>query len=423
MLLRKVFCIVLSVFILMTPMGVYAFNNTDDTNDYSSSATMDASNFRTAISVSPFTESIFSQGVVFQDGLGNTAGNTAELQALYARHGASEVYARIATDRYNGLADGSDHSLKNGLERARLAKSLGLPFNPEIGCFSHYGDVMDQPAPDFSEYPEITIPGSWETLTLDQMCAVLRQYGALIAREILNTGVTVNVWNIGNEVNFGFAGVAAGHTADAVDAQLKNMSVIGLMILGDLGICWLKDHVWKNQAKLMNAVKEGILSVDSDAKFSTHVSTFFPISNNFSQSFYQTMKDNGFTVDVAGLSFYPSNAGLPVDRLQALKNTVTDIHENLGVPVFLAEYSYPAKWISSGKYNMWNYITPGYPLSEEGQAALLKDLTVWGKTNGVCGIRPWAPELVNADWKDLSFFNLSGNIATARPVLYSKRDF
>ena len=40
------------------------------------------------------------------------------------------------------------------------------------------------------------------------MLPILRSYGALVAREILNTGVKVRIWDLGNEVEYGFAGVA-----------------------------------------------------------------------------------------------------------------------------------------------------------------------------------------------------------------------
>src|SRR5713226_41461 len=145
--------------------------------------------FRISLSVSPFTELLFKRGIVFTDGR-VTARNPEELQRLYVKYGANEVYARIATRRSYRTGFG-DHSVNKGLERARLAKALNLPFNPELGLFNIYGDIRCQPSPDFSDYPEIKVPGAWTSLTLDQMLGVLRLYGAIAAREILATGVKV----------------------------------------------------------------------------------------------------------------------------------------------------------------------------------------------------------------------------------------
>jgi arabinogalactan endo-1,4-beta-galactosidase len=162
--------------------------------------------FRVALSVSPFAEIVLGTGMVYSDGK-ITAKSIEELQRLFVAHGATEVYARIATSRDKTTGFG-DHSLNRGLMRARLAKSLGLPFNPELGLFKFYGDVRCQPSPDFSEYPELKVPGVWTSLTLEQMLPILRSYGALVAKTILDTGVKVNVWDLGNEVDFGVAGVS-----------------------------------------------------------------------------------------------------------------------------------------------------------------------------------------------------------------------
>src|SRR5689334_9288113 len=89
--------------------------------------------FRISLSVSPFTEILLRNGIIFSDGK-MTASTPEELQRMLMKYGANEAYARIATERAYRIGFG-DHSLNKGLERARMAKSLGLPFNPEIGLF------------------------------------------------------------------------------------------------------------------------------------------------------------------------------------------------------------------------------------------------------------------------------------------------
>jgi len=134
--------------------------------------------------------------------------------------GKNEVFVLIATDRYSPKQNITDHSLERALERAKMAAELGLPLNPEIGLFQHYGAVHAQPSPDFSEYPEIKLPGPWETLTVEEMVMALKQYGAIVAKELVLTGVKVNIWEIGNEVDFEIAGVAPKPLPGALTTEL-----------------------------------------------------------------------------------------------------------------------------------------------------------------------------------------------------------
>src|SRR5262249_3323040 len=145
-------------------------------------------------------------GYTFTDGI-TTATDVASLQALYVAHGANEVYARISMEKVPTGSAG-DHSEQTALGRAALARTLGVHFNPELGLWSHYGDVGCEPGPDFSAYPSIQLPGAWNTLTVEQMATALHDYAALVASDIVQTGAVVEPWDIGNEIDFGVAGVA-----------------------------------------------------------------------------------------------------------------------------------------------------------------------------------------------------------------------
>jgi hypothetical protein len=72
-----------------------------------------ARDFRISLSVSPFTELVFRTGVTFTDGQ-SLATNPEELQQLFVKYGANEVYARIATTRAYRTGVG-DHSLNRVL--------------------------------------------------------------------------------------------------------------------------------------------------------------------------------------------------------------------------------------------------------------------------------------------------------------------
>src|SRR5262249_40312138 len=157
----------------------------------------------------------FRVGIAFTDGK-VTAKNVEDLQRMFVTHGANEVYARVATTQKYRTGFG-DHGMDRALERARMAKALNLPFNPELGLFNIYGDVRCHPPPAFRHYPEINLPGEGTSLTLEQMLPALKAYGAAAARQIVGTGVKVRIWDLGNEVEFGTAGVAVQPMPGACD--------------------------------------------------------------------------------------------------------------------------------------------------------------------------------------------------------------
>ena len=130
-----------------------------------------AQDFRVSLSVSPSTEIVLNSGIAFSDGV--VPATTVEgVQRLLVSHGATEVYARIATTQRYRTGFG-DSSMDRGLERAGMV-AVRLPFNPEPGLFNIYGDIRCQPGPDSNDYPPIELPGRWASLTLDQMVAALR---------------------------------------------------------------------------------------------------------------------------------------------------------------------------------------------------------------------------------------------------------
>jgi hypothetical protein len=370
-------------------------------------------------------------GIIFTDG-SLTASTPAELQKLFAAHGANEVFARIATTQHFRTGNG-DHSMDRGLDRARIAAALNLPLNPELGLFNIYGDVRCQPAPDFTDYPEIKLPAPWTSLTLDQILPLLRAYGAAAARQILATQAKVRIWDLGNEVEFGVAGVAvrpmpnacddtAGGPGwykppDAVDPAIGKTSVIALTRMSESKrIEWLQTHLWPHEAKMFAAVAEGIRSVDPHARFSTHVSGMASVLPTFTVAFFKAMRDGGFAADELGVSYYPTSSNSPRDRLQSFKDMATAAGRELNRPVFVTEFGYPAATMH-GIFS-WNDAVSGYPLTPEGQSNFIRDLTAWGATTGaLSGIRPWAPDLAAPGWAPMSFFALNGKLAIARPAL------
>lgn len=388
--------------------------------------------FRIALSVSPFADRVLSEGVRFTDGE-RTAGSVRELQELFTAHGATEVYSRICTARETPPQVDAQ-SLAGGLERARLARDLELAFNPEIGLFESYGDVLRQPALDLSEYPEIHVDGPWESLTVDQMRRALHDYGALVARAVRETGAEVNVWDIGNEVDLGVAGVAPmpipGPEADRyrppdrIDPEIGKFGVRDLLTLPEADrIEWLQEHIWPHEARLLAAFAEGVASEESDARFSTHISGVSGRAPRFAVAFWESMREGGYVPDEVGYSLYPS---VPEASLETFMETVRRVHEIVDRPAFVAEFSYAAADMEGDHlFAHWDSADGDYEISEEGQARILEDLVAWGVDEGyLAGVRPWAPDFAWGLWAPMSFFRQTGpegRTGEARPVIDAMR--
>ena len=366
--------------------------------------------FRVSLSVGEATEVLLRLGYVYSDGSGE-ARSLEDLQRLLIRHGSTEMWARINTRRAH--RKNSIRSLAKALDRARIAAKLGIRFNPELGLFGEYGDVRGQMPPDFSEYPEIKLPGPWLTLTVEQMEAAVRTYARIAAKEILATGAEVGIWDIGNEINFGIAGIApapapgfapAGkkdwyEPPDGINPEIGRKSVYDLVRMPDpQRIAWCRLNVWPYVARILKAAARGIREVAPDARFSTHLA--FGTGPEFAVAFYRAMAAAGVELDELGTSFFPSSKP---GRLKALKDMVGRLTREFGKPVFIAEYAYNAGRMT-GSFSKWNHACPGYPFSEAGQAALLRDLTSWGLAHGLSGIRPYGADFVVPGWRPLALF-------------------
>ena len=373
--------------------------------------------FRLALSVSPFTATAFENGYTYEyDGKQITS--VEELEKLYLEKGATEMYVRIATKRHRTAEDVTDgkidtnanvHTFDQAMELCKLAAKLNVPINPEVMCAYTYMDMETQQAPRFDEYPEIYALQNgkdWSELSLDEINVVLKAYGKFLATEILQTGCTVENWNLGNEANFGFAGVSLG-LKTAVNPKLEGKPDFMRYILPLFNARWLEKNIWQYNAKEFAAVKEGILEAyddlgidKSNVKFSTHIATVV-MTPNACARYFNCMAKNGYAVDTAGISFYPSAPSMYQNSMILFKKTVMAINKKCHVPVFIGEFSYPSGEMS-GAFAGWNKSVKGYENTEEGQAAMYRDVTEWGKTHGVIGIRYWAADY--EDWGTMGLF-------------------
>ena len=82
----------------------------------------------------------------------------------------------------------------------------------------------------------------WSELSLDEVCTVMEAYGAFVAEQLLQNGCTINNWNLGNEANYGFAGIGLGMKT-AVNPALEDVSDIKKYVASVFDVWWLKENV------------------------------------------------------------------------------------------------------------------------------------------------------------------------------------
>lgn len=396
---------------------------------------VNVSDFRVALSLSPFSLNQFDSNYTFVVN-GETATTPEQLQTIYRNLGSTEMYVRVATKRHKtaeNTVDGEPdenanvHTFDQAIRLCRIAATLNIPINPEIMCAYTYMDMDRIQAPRFDEYPEFNgmMNGkAWSELSLEEVCAVLEAYGEMVADSILATGCTVKNWNLGNEANFGFAGVGMG-AKSAVNPKLEKASAMKRYTASLFSIGWLKRNVWKYNAEEYAAVKRGILKayanhgIDaSDVKFSTHIATVV-FTPRCSAAFFKYMAKHGYQMETAGISYYPSAPAMSLNKKKLLKKTITKINKKCEIPVFIGEFSYPSGKME-GPFASWNKKLKGYNKDQQGQADIYRDVITWGKSNGMAGIRYWAPDYKG--WYAMSMFEFNGKTGTAKTILKNHKD-
>ena len=411
--------------------------------------------FRVALSLSPFTLNQFEAGYSFKIG-DQTATTPADLQKIYQSLGSTEMYVRLATKRHktykedgvtlDNTTDGKPdenanvHTFDQVMQTCRIAAALNIPINPEVMCAYIYMDMDGTQAPRFyqSDYPELYANPTfakimkdgnkdiWQTLSLEDICTVLEIYGEFVGDSILATGCTVNNWNLGNEANFGFAGIGIG-TPNAFDQKLAKAGQMKRFMSSLFSVWWLKEHVWCYEAKTLAAVRRGIekaydkAGIDrSNVKFSTHIATVVSTPRS-SASFFTYMAEHGYKMETAGISYYPSAPAMSFNKKKLLTKTVTRINKKCNVPVFIGEFSYPSQDMV-GPFAGWNSQLGEYKKDQQGQADIYRDVIAWGKDNGLIGIRYWAPDY-EGEWYPMSMFEFDDNkVGTAKQILVNHKE-
>jgi arabinogalactan endo-1,4-beta-galactosidase/methionine-rich copper-binding protein CopC len=204
------------------------------------------------------------------------------------------------------------------------------------------------------------LAAAWVGLTPAQLAVAVQQSATTTAAYYQSLGLNIDVFEIGNEIDFGICGI-----------DLTTVPVpAGIDWTTDPS--WMQANIWAPSATLLKAAITGVLSVYPNAKILLHIAGFgYSPGNLLTSAFFQSMVSLGVPFDIAGLSYPYLDAGNPVPQpyfAQADFLSALDAIAAVGKPVQIVEFDYPAA--SAGIPQ-----TPSrsYPLTPAGQAQFVGD--------------------------------------------------
>lgn len=252
--------------------------------------------------------------------------------ALLAEQGAEVLRLRI------WVGDEGVSKLDYATDLARRAHENGLQVHPVLFLSPDWADVGKQP-----------VPPEWQDLSLEDRADAIRDYSFETVQRLLEAGIRVPYYAVGNEIDFGISGVYA-------ELEQRDRHT-------------LETSIWPQSAILIKASIEGVRQADPNAQILLQLSISFDPA--FALAFYQNMRLLGVEYDIAGLSFYPSAFGPLV--VPGFCETIDRLGNEMGLPVVIPEFGYPAEIPAGGPFVNWYNDLPGYPLTQEGQARWIAD--------------------------------------------------
>ena len=206
------------------------------------------------------------------------------------------------------------------------------------------------------------LAAAWAGLTPAQLAVAVQESATATAAYYQSLGLNIDVFEIGNEIDFGICGINLG-TSVTVPSGIDWTT----------NPAWMQDNIWGPSAPLLQAAITGVLSVYPNAKILLHIAGFgYSPGNQLTSAFFQSMVTLGIPFDIAGLSYPYLYGGTPVTQpyfAQADFLSAIDAVAAVGKPVQIVEFDYPAA--SAGITQ-----TPSgtYPLTPAGQAQFVQDL-------------------------------------------------
>ena len=275
-----------------------------------------------------------------------------------------------------------DAALDEALALAQRAADAGIAVYPVLFLSEDWSDVTKQPA-----------PAAWVALSIPERAEAIRAYTQATVGDLLATGIAPPYYEIGNEIDFGIAGVFAE--------------------TGQRDLITLQNTIWPDQALLIQAAIEGVRAADPDAKIMLHIAQSW--NPQFAAAFFGAMRQHNVQYDIAGLSFYAPAQG--VLAFDGFCRTLDWLHAEFQTPAVIAEWAYSnSSTRPTELFSDWRNVVPGYPATSAGQADFvahfLRDMRDHPAVIGAYYFSPtfyWASDV----WQTFALFGPDGRALPA----------
>lgn len=281
-------------------------------------------------------------------------GQKEDLFHLLQKCGATMVRIRIWPDPYDEEGNpygGGRNDLQTTIEIAKRTVENGMSFMLDF----HYSDFWADPAKQVK-------PKAWERLKGSELETAVYLHTADTLKALKNHGLVPELVQVGNEIT--------------------------------KGLLWPEGYVdrTENMVALLKSGVRGVREECPDAKIVIHLD--FGTDNKMYRSWFDKVMPYRLDFDVIGMSYYPHWNG----SLQMLLDNMNDISSRYEKEVLVAEtsigYTTDALGCRGIVFSEEQEKATGYPATEEGQEAFLKDLyaTVRSVTAGRgIGVFYWEP--------------------------------
>jgi arabinogalactan endo-1,4-beta-galactosidase len=255
----------------------------------------------------------------------NADGTQADALEILKKHGLN--YARLRV--WVNPADGY-HGIEELLEMAARLKRHGIKLLVDF----HYSDNWADPGKQIK-------PAAWKDYDFEQLKAGLYEHTYDVCSQLVAQGTPPDMVQIGNEINAGM-----------------------LWPEGDY------EHL-DNLAELLKAGYQAVKDCSGSTSVMLHIAEGG--DNDLARWWFGNMVRRGVPFDVIGISYYPFWHG----SLAELQYNLNDISARYDKDVIVVETAYA--FTDQDKDAYPNIVTsdmaiPGYPLTPEGQRAMLRDV-------------------------------------------------
>lgn len=307
----------------------------------------------------------FSSGVTYKDFNGNTINNIVDFcKFLKEDCGITHVRVRVWNNPYNSSGNGyggGNNDVNTAVKIAKGCAEAGIKMLIDF----HYSDFWADPAKQQA-------PKEWKNYTLEQKAEAMNTFTKDALYKIVQTGVTVDMVQIGNETTNGFVGV------------------------------WEKGGM----CQLFQAGAKAVREVNSNIKVVIHLTN---PEKAMMTTWAKVLSNYGVDYDILATSYYPYWHG----TLENLKSEFETVRKTYGKEVMVAETSYANSLVDTDGHP--NTVSVGandtvtsYPFTVQGQANFLRDLIHTVNEAGGLGVYYWEPAWITVG----NTTNLSGDAFT-----------